>query len=225
MRKYVPALAGAICLLGAPLAGLTQPKLTVIPMSQTETASAGFTPMDPDVAEKLAEYDQNRMALALREAADAAALHDRQPAPDPELAHRLGRQRVAGWLAILAMINRDLPADFDPGHPATMHVSPPPSASGAQLPPGVSPNDVKDPAARQAYIAAIERNRQRLANFGAHAKLFEAHTTIIERAGPSILDAHQTLGLPVEEIAAMVEGANITPADKKALLAPLKQPR
>lgn len=221
MRLAVPALAGALGLLGSPVAGVSQPTTTVVPMSQTQSAPSGLTPIDPEVAEKIAEYDRNRTVPSLREAADAAAVHDREPAADPVLGQRLARQRVADWLIILAMIHRDLPADFDPARKPAMHVSPPPSASGAQLPPGVSPNDVKDPEARRAYVEAIERNRGRLRDFDLHSKLFETHRVVLERAAPSILDAHRTLGLPVADIAAMVDAAKISPGDRTALLAPL----
>ncbi len=103
-----------------------------------------------------------------------------------------------------------------------MNVSPPPSPSGAQLPPGVNPRDVKDPATRSAYVALIEKNRQRLARYGADARLFEAHAALLERAVPSVRDAQATLGLPTAEIVAMVQAADIAPADRAALLAGIK---
>jgi hypothetical protein len=86
----------------------------------------------------------------------------------------------------------------------------------------VNPNAITDPQARQANIAAIEQNRARIANYGRNAKLYQAHSVIIERAPPSIADAHRTLGLPIEEIAALLDAADISVADRTALLAPLR---
>jgi hypothetical protein len=48
----------------------------------------------------------------------------------------------------------------------------------------VNPNAITDPQARQANIAAIEQNRARIANYGRNAKLYQAHSVIIERAPP-----------------------------------------
>ena len=89
------------------------------------------------------------------------------------------------------------------------------------MPPGVNPDDIKDPEARQAYIAAIEQNRERMAAYRRNAELYRAHAVIIERAPPSIADAHQTLGLPIEEIAAMIAVADIATADRDLLLGAL----
>ncbi|MBV8913251.1 MAG: hypothetical protein JOZ05_09460, partial [Acetobacteraceae bacterium] len=131
------------------------------------------------------------------------------------------RQRVAGWVAILARLKRDMDPQFDPAKPPSRNVAPPPMASGAQLPPGASPNDIKDPDARQAYIAAIEQNRQRIADYGKNTKLYQAHEVIIERAPPSIADANKTLGLPMHDIEAIIAAADITNADRAALTAAL----
>lgn len=185
-----------------------------VPMSQTQTAP------DPEVTAKLEEYDRTRSPNSLREAADAAALHDGQAAPDAGAGPALGRQRVAGWLAIVGRIERDLPPGFDPANKPTISVAPPPSASGAQLPPGVDPRNVADPAARQAYIAAIQANRERLASFDRDAKLHQARASVLERAAASIADARQTLGLDPAEIQAMVTEAALTPGDRAALISP-----
>ena len=190
-------------------------------MSQTETAPGGFAAPDAEVTEKLVEYDEHRVPLALKEAGDAAALHDGQAPPDPSLATQLARQRLAGWLAILARFKRDMDPAFDPANPPPRRVPPPPGAGGAQMPPGVHPDDVKDPEARRAYITAIEQNRERIAAYGLNSRLYQAHAVIIERAPPSIADAHQTLGLPIDEVAAMIAAADVTTADRDVLLSAL----
>ena len=191
-------------------------------MSETDPAANEITPPDAAVSEKLAEYDESRAPLALKEAADAASLHDGQAAPDPAHADSLARQRLAGWLAILERLKRDMDPDFDPAKAPPRRVVPPPSKSGTQLPPGVNPEDVKDPEARRAYIAAIQQNAERTAAYARNAKLYQARAVIIDRAPASIADAHRTLGLPVAEAEAMITGADITDADKDALLAPLR---
>jgi hypothetical protein len=190
-------------------------------MSHAQAEPVEFASPDAGVMAKLEEYTRTKAPLALQQAADAAALHDEESPPDPSLALQFARQRVAGWLAILELINQELDTGFDPEEPPEMTVSPPPDTSGAQLPPGVSPKDVKDPAARQKYIEAIEQNRARLADYRRMSKLADAHEVIIERAEPSILDAHTTLGLSLDEIRALVQAADIRTDDRNSLLAAL----
>ena len=173
---------------------------------------------DPAVAAKLAEYDRSRTLEALREAADAAALHDGEVLPDPAAAHTMARARVADWIAILARPKRDLDADFDPDNQPATTISPP-GKFGSQYPPGIDPSRVKDPEMRAAYIIAIEKNRLAIKNYGSNYKLYEVHQTIIERAAASVRDAHQTLGMPTAEIAEMLKSADITLADRTTLLA------
>jgi hypothetical protein len=212
----------ALCLAAQPAPVFSQPRTKASSMSETNSTANEITPPDAEVSEKLAEYDESRAPLALKEAADAASLHDGQAPPDPALADSLARQRVAGWLAILERLKRDMDPDFNPANAPPRRVAPPPSKSGTQLPPGVNPEDVKDPQARQGYVAAIQQNAERIAAYARNAKLYQARAVIIERASPSIADAHRTLGLPVAEAEAMITGADITPADKDALLAPLR---
>jgi hypothetical protein len=191
-------------------------------MSDAAAAPADPQPLDPGVVEKLTEYDQTREPVLLKEAADAAALHDRQMPPDPSLGLALGRARVASWLAILSRFKRDADPGFDPAKVPSLHVAPPPTASGAQLPPGVRPSDVKDPEARKVYIEEIEKNRVRLANFGRDSELFRARAVVLERAVGSIADARTTLGMPAAEIGAMMGGAAIDARDLEALQGALR---
>jgi hypothetical protein len=190
-------------------------------MSQTESVPDGVTAPDLEVIDKLIDYDEHRDPTMLKQAADAAALHDRQ-ASAPDLALRLARQRVAGWLAILERLKRDEDPTFDLAHPPPRRVEPPLLSNGIQLPPGVDPEEIKDPAARRAYVDAIARNEERRAAFNRNAALARAHTSIMERAPASVADAHETLGLAVNEIVAAANAADIAPADRDALLAGLR---
>ncbi len=187
-----------------------------------DAASPDVFPPDAEVSERLEEYDETRLPLALKQAADAAALHDGETPGDPASADALARQRVAGWLAILERVKRDLDPAFDPAKPPPRRVTPPPTASGAQLPPGALPDDLKDPAARQAYVAAMQQNADRITSFARDLKLHQAHAVVLERAPQSVADAHTSLGLPVEEIEAMIERADIQAADRDALTAGLR---
>jgi hypothetical protein len=187
------------------------------PMSQAASA----WPVDAEVAEKLEQYDASGAPLALQEAADAAAAHDGATPPDPEAGLGLARQRVGGWLAILSRIDRDLEPGFDPSRAPPRRVEPPMGADGLQLPPGVKPEDVRDPAARAAYVQAMADNERRRAAFARQLQLHQAARAIAERAPPSVADAHTTLALPKQEIGGLIAAAPIRPQDRTALEAAL----
>jgi len=80
--------------------------------------------------------------------------------------HYLARRRaiVRAWAQVLRTIELSYDPTFDPNDPKNrpfICVSPPREASGRILMPCADPNDVEDPQARAAYIAAIERNQQK----------------------------------------------------------------
>ncbi len=173
---------------------------------------------DADVEHKLADYDRSRSPEALSEAAEAAALHDGEPAADPEAGLGVARARVHDWVAVLFRFKRDMDADFDPNRKLTMNIVPP-GPTGNQYAPGVDPKDVKDPEMRRAYVEEIAKNQQRIKNFTVNLRLYQAHKAILEKAAQSVADAHQTLGMPAPEIAAMLNQAEILPGDRAAILA------
>jgi hypothetical protein len=212
-RRLAPgsALLAAIALC-VPPAGAQQ-QTEKADMSQPEAL-----PVEKDVAAALASYDATRQVEALQEAADAAARDDGEAVAEPDAALARARARLGSWIAILSRFRRDLDPEFDPDHPPSINIIPP-GKYGDQYAPGVNPKDVKDPEMRREYIIAIEKNKERLANFGFMVKLNTAHAAARERAAASIEDAHTTLGLPAAEIASALGHADILPADRDALTA------
>ena len=179
-------------------------------------AEPSASKIEPAVATPLASYDASHDVAALQDATDAAAREDGEALPDPAAALARARLRVANWTAILARFKRDLDPDFDPDHPPPLTVEPP-EVGGVQYPPGVRPSDIKDPKARREYETAIANNSERVQRFSAAVKLREAHEAILERAAESLRDAHETLALPVAELAAALDKADILPADRTTL--------
>ena len=214
-------IAAVLFLLAVPVASIwpaysdTPTEIATMPKLNTAT-------IDPAVAAPLAAYDANHDVAALEDAADAAARDDGETMSDPAAALVRARMRIATWTAILARFKRDIDPDFDPRHPPPMSITPP-GELGLQYSPGVDPRDVDDPELRRLYLIAIEKNKERVARFSQAVKLNEVHETILERAGSSLRDAHQTLGLPKAEIAAACDRADIIPADRNALRAAIAQ--
>jgi hypothetical protein len=216
--RLPPRAAGAVLIVAAAASGV--PATAQIPKETAAMSQSAPTGLDPSVAEALAAYDAGRQVAALRAAADAASLHDGERPEDPAEAQRMAQSRLADWLAILARFKRDLDPDFDPDNPPARTIRPPGEA-GLQYAPGVDPNAVKDPALRRDYIAAIAKNREHLANYGALVQMAKAHAAIVERANDSIADAHRTLGLDRAAIDAALAKAELLPADRAALMAAL----
>lgn len=174
-----------------------------------------------EVAAALATYDTSRAPEALQAAADQIVREDGTVPPDPAAALQQGRERLRLWLDLFARLRRDLDPDFDPDHPPSLTVAPP-KIGGAQLPPGVGPDDIADPAARKKYEEEIAKNSRRIEGFKAQFKLYQVHRTLLERAVDSLKNARDTLSLPGAEIAAAIRGADLLPSDRDALLAWLK---
>lgn len=79
--------------------------------------------------------------------------------PENYVARR--RAVVRAWAQVLGAIERSYDPTFDPNNPNNTPeecLGPPREASGMQLPSCADPNDVQDPVARAAYIAALAAN-------------------------------------------------------------------
>jgi len=174
------------------------------------------TPIDPAIAKPLARYDSKQDVGALRAAIDAAGLRDGSVIGEPEVALTVARVRVADWVAILSRFKRDVDPNFDFSRKPTTKVQPP-GPLGLQYMPGIPPAQVKDPATRKAYEAAIAENDRRIALFASMRELMALHEAAVDRAGASLRDAHHSLGLPVADIQAMLAAADITSADRDAV--------
>jgi hypothetical protein len=195
--------------------GLLASTLSPHANARTETAMAANA-VDPAVEKPLEQYDRQHDVDALRNAIDAAALHDGATVAEPEVARALSRARVFDWIAILSRFKRDVDPNFDFSKPPAVKVQPP-GPLGLQYMPGVPPSHVKDLATRKAYEDAIAENDRKIALFGSMRTLMALHDTAVERAGASIRDAIQSLGAPEAEVRGMLLAGDIAPADRDAL--------
>jgi hypothetical protein len=209
----LPGLLLGAAMLAAPIAGWSQTQKGSSSMSQSESAA-----IDPEVARALAQYDAGRDLAALQDASDEAASHDGEAVADPAEAHARGMQRLANWVAIFARFKRDIDPDFDPEKRPSIRITPP-GPEGLQYMPGVDPKDVEDPVLREKYIAAIKKNNDLIRDYGFLSRLERLRRVVLEKATQSVMDAHQTLGMPAEEIVAVLQKADMQSGDRAALLA------
>ncbi len=175
-------------------------------------------PVDPAVAKALAKYDADRDLASLQSAGDEAARYDSDALTDPAEAHARGMQRLADWSAIFARFKRDIDPNFDPEKRPSTRITPP-GPEGLQYSAGVDPKDVEDPVLREKYIAAIKKNNELIRDYSFLSRLERLHRVMLEKATASVADAHQTLGLSPQEIAAVLQKADMQPGDRTKLLA------
>jgi hypothetical protein len=207
------ALFLCTAVVAAPGTGWSQTLKEGNSMSQSNSG-----PVDPAVAKALAKYDADRDLASLQSAGDEAARHDGEAVDDPAQAHARGMQRLADWSAIFARFKRDIDPNFDPDKRPSIRITPP-GPEGLQYMPGVDPKDVEDPVLREKYIAAIKKNNELIRDYAFLSKLERLHRVMLEKATKSVADAHQTLGLSSQEIAGVLQKADMQPGDQKALLA------
>ncbi len=74
------------------------------------------------------------------------------------------------WLALVAEIDRNLDRKFGPNEEHYVTVMPPPE-DGAQLPPGASPEMIKDPQKRKQYEEAIKENDRKTLEYNFQTRL------------------------------------------------------
>jgi len=110
-------------------------------------------------AAQLAEFEQKKEPLCLQAASDL--LEGVDLAKEPDAMKRLGlrRETLQLWLALLALIDQHLEPNFNPEDRPSVSVIPPRSGKVA-YPPGIDPQAIPDPQARQQYEAAIKKNQQ-----------------------------------------------------------------
>jgi hypothetical protein len=93
-------------------------------------------------------------------------------ASEPDTTKRLALRKdvLYVWLALFAEIDRNLDRKFDPNEVNYVSVMPPPE-DGAQLPPGVSPEMIKDPEKRKQYEEAIKENDRKTLAYSFQLRL------------------------------------------------------
>lgn len=171
----------------------------------------------PAIAALLGQYDKTRSPALLQEASDAISQEDGAAPADPAEAPHIGEHRIALWLDLLARFKRDIDPAFDPDHAPTQSVMPP-EINGMQLPPGVAPSAISDPALRRQYEHDIATNKTRIGQFTVQNKLHEIHAAVLDRASASIAGIHEKLGLSPEEIKTALAKGDILPADRDTLI-------
>jgi hypothetical protein len=173
------------------------------------------------VTATLARYDQTHAPSLLQDVGDEITREDGAVPQDAAAGKAIGEARLALWAEVFARFKRDLDPDFDPEHAPSAQVTPPPF-NGVQLRPGVDPAKIADPSIRTQYEAHIAKNERRVKEFVLQSNLHQVHASLLDRAGASILDAHQMLGLSAAEIGAALEKGDMLDADRAALKDKLK---
>jgi hypothetical protein len=119
-------------------------------------------------AAQLAEFEQKKEPLCLQAASDLLEGIDLAKETDAMKRLVLRRETLETWLALVALIDKNLDPNFNPKDLPSVSVIPPRSGNVA-LPPGADPKLISDPQARQQYEAALKKNKE-------HAESYRVQT-------------------------------------------------
>lgn len=110
-------------------------------------------------AAKLAEFEQKKEPLCLQEAADLLEGIDLAKEADAMKRLVLRRETLETWLALVALIDKNLDPNFNAQDLPSTGVAPP-RVGNTAYPPGADPKLIADPQARQQYEAALKKNKE-----------------------------------------------------------------
>jgi hypothetical protein len=110
-------------------------------------------------AAQLAEFEEKKEPLRLQEAADLLEGIDLAKEADAMKRLVLRRETLETWLALVALIDKNLDPNFNPQDVPSVSVIPP-RVGNVAYPPGADPKLIGDPQARQQYEAALKKNKE-----------------------------------------------------------------
>jgi hypothetical protein len=158
----------------------------------------------PRAAAQLAEFDKDKDAEKLQEAANLLVSVDLSAEREGLKRLTLRRQTLQLWLEILAAIDKNLDPAFDPNDRPSVSVEPPPGPAG-QYPPGVDPSLIADPAARKQYEEAIRKNDDKAARYRVQARLRRVDSNVMPMAERFIRLSYTTVVGDQRQLKEMVD--------------------
>jgi hypothetical protein len=117
------------------------------------------------------------------------------------------RERAGLWLHALRRLETEKDKHFDPKATGPMNASPPEETG---LPPGVSPEAVKDLKLRAEYEKAIEENRKRIEHFNWQYRLRQNEPWIIDGGVKYISKAYAYSASDPKELDQLLEEYSIS---------------
>jgi lipoprotein-anchoring transpeptidase ErfK/SrfK len=152
----ITALAIAVAAAGQPSGGKTYLDKVINGKHMSETTARA--------AAQLAEFEQKKEPLCLQAASDLLERIDLAKETDAMKRLALRRETLETWLALVALIDRNLDPNFNPQDLPSTGVAPP-RVGNVSYPPGADPKVIADPQARQRYEEALKQNTQKAENY------------------------------------------------------------
>lgn len=155
-------------------------------------------------AAQLAEFEQKKEPLCLQAASDL--LEGIDLAKEPEAMKRLvlRRETLQLWLALLALIDRNLDPNFNPKDLPSVSVIPPRSGKVA-YPPGIDPQAIPDPQVRREYEAMLKQNQQHTVQYRLQTLLRRLDQSVSPKVERFIRMSYTTVPGDQREISDTVE--------------------
>jgi lipoprotein-anchoring transpeptidase ErfK/SrfK len=152
----IAALAIAVAAAGQPSGGKTYLDKVINGKHMSETTARA--------AAQLAEFEQKKEPFCLQAASDLLERIDLAKEADAMKRLALRRETLETWLALVALIDRNLDPNFNPQDLPSTGVAPP-RVGNVSYPPGADPKVIADPQARQRYEEALKQNTQKAENY------------------------------------------------------------
>lgn len=161
--------------------------LTAFSVATSASRTTNMTDNQKHINDARAKIDQFRSDLEvelLRDAYSSLEHVNLAVEHDAKIRDQMRSDCLNLWLTIINLIDKHIDLGFDRKNAPDMHVDPPRSADGGQLPPGADPAKITDPAARADYEKAIEANREKSKNYR-----MQIHLERLNQRIPSLLEA------------------------------------
>jgi hypothetical protein len=131
----------------------------------------------------------------------------------------LRRQQAVLWLGAWKRLEASIDKNWDPEDLPVGNVTPP---LGTGLPAGVAPEAIEDPELRAQYIADIEANRRKAAEYRVQADVRDLQKHWIPWAKHFLIDSYMAAPDRTEELQTLLDQYVGDAADKRQIVEAVK---
>lgn len=144
---------------------------------------------------------------------------DFEDAQSPQQWPSKRRERVSRWLQALERLDRETKPDFNIQDLPPLNPDPPP---GVAVIPGTDPSYIRNSALRRQYEQALQKNRQRILDFGAQVKLQELQSRFVPRAIDYIARAYSRSPVDIPELEGLLKQSKLGPKRQEMILSAIR---
>jgi len=179
--------------------------------------------MDIQITEQLEAFHGRKDAEVLKAVHRSLLAVHPDEQPDVVRRRQLRREKLNGLLQILAAIDREVDATFDPRKVPELSIAPP-VVNGVVLDSGIDPKSIADPEVRRAYEDAIAANKQLAKTYAFQTELRRLDAAVTGSVAQVFREPYVTSAPGRTEVAAAIRVIIQDPLRQVRLLDLLNQP-